>query len=188
VGVFPDLVAKKLKFGDFALQQAGERTKTTTERKDFYHYMLEAEDPDTRSKYSQQELWGEASVLIVAGTDTSATVLASTFYYLNSNPKALERARREVWEAFPSGDVEDIRSGPALSSCHYLRACLDESMRMTPPVPGIFPRLVLAGGFAMDSHNVPAGTEVSVPHYAIEHNAAYYSLSLLLPTRTLDSR
>ncbi len=43
-------------------------------------------------------------------------------------------------------DVEDIKSGEKLNGCKYLRACLDESMMMSPPVPGMLHRMVRPGG------------------------------------------
>jgi cytochrome P450 len=143
--IFGDLVESKRKYRAFAQAQAAELTQVKTERLDFYHYLLSAVDPDTGSKYSAQELWAEANVLIVAGSDTSTNVMAATFFYLLHNTRALEKATKEAREAFAGDDVEAIRSGPLLNGCHYLRACLDESMRFSPAVPGMLPRTVLPG-------------------------------------------
>jgi cytochrome P450 len=145
-----------------------------SERRDFYHYLMEAKNPLTNEKFEARELWSEAGNLIVAGTDTTATTLASTFFYLTRNPDVLEKAKEEVRSVFKGCEVEDIRNGEKLKECRYLRACIDESMRMTPPVPGILPRVVLPGGLTIDGHNIPAGTEVGVPAYALHHNETYF--------------
>lgn len=155
-----------------------------TERLDFYHYLLSAADPDTGAKYSAPELWAEANVLVVAGSDTSANVMAATLFYLLHNPPALEKVTKEVRQAFAGEDIEAIRSGPVLNSCHYLRACLDESMRYSPAVPGMLPRTVLPGGMKIEAHLVPPGVEVGVPAYAIHHNEECYPDSFqYLPER-----
>ena len=71
-------------------------------------------------------------------------------------------------------EAEDIVSGAPLSEQRYLRACIDEAMRLCPPVPGLLPREVLDGGMDIDGVHFPASTVVGVPAYAIHHNPAYH--------------
>lgn len=98
--------------------------------------------------------------------------MAATLFYLVRSPAALQKATEEVRAKF--SDVEEIHQGPGLTGCTYLRACIDEAMRMSPSVGGIVPREVLPGGIVVDGEHIPAGTVVGVPHYTIHHNAAYY--------------
>lgn len=98
--------------------------------------------------------------------------MAATLFYLVRNQQALLKASGEVRAAF--GDVEAIVPGAQLTSCTYLRACIDEAMRMSPSVGGIAPREVLPGGATIDGAPVPAGVVVGTPHYTIHHNPAYY--------------
>lgn len=98
--------------------------------------------------------------------------MAATLFYLVRSPQALQKASEEVRAKF--ADVEEITQGPQLTSCTYLRACIDEAMRMSPSVGGIAPREVLAGGITIDHEFVPAGVVVGTPHYTIHHNPAYY--------------
>lgn len=70
--------------------------------------------------------------------------------------------------------MEKIRGSGKLSSCRYLRACIDEALRMTPGVGGILPREVLPGGIIVDSTYFPAGVDIGVPIYALQHNEAYH--------------
>ena len=109
---------------------------------------------------------------IIAGSDTTSTAMAATLFYLVRNPSALARATEEVRSKF--SDVEEIRQGATLTSCSYLRACIDEAMRMSPSVGGLLPREVLAGGMTICDEFVPAGTVVGTPHYAVHHHEEYY--------------
>lgn len=65
--------------------------------------------------------------------------------------------------------------GTEMQSCTYLRACIDETMRMTPPVAGVLPREVLPGGLAIPALDLdlPAGIDVGVPIYAIHHHEEF---------------
>ncbi len=98
--------------------------------------------------------------------------MAATLFYLVRQPAALEKATAEVRAKFSS--VEDIHHGAQLTSCGYLRACIDEAMRLSPSVGGLLPREVLPGGMVVDGEQLPAGTVIGTPHYAIHHNPAYF--------------
>jgi len=70
--------------------------------------------------------------------------------------------------------VEAICLGPALDSCRYLHAVINETLRISPSLPGILPREVLLGGLTVCGHSFPSGVEISVPIYAVHHNPDVY--------------
>ncbi|POR36963.1 Isotrichodermin C-15 hydroxylase [Tolypocladium paradoxum] len=172
--LFPKLAAGRARYMAYSKGQLTERTKLgeETDRRDFFYYLLKARDPETGQGFSTPELWGESNLLIIAGSDTTSTAMAATLFYLVRNDHALRRVTDEVRSKF--NDVEDIIHGPALGGCTYLRACIDEAMRLSPSVGGILPREVLPGGITIDGQALPPGTVVGTPHYAIHHNEAYY--------------
>ncbi|MCJ1251964.1 hypothetical protein MMC30_009202 [Trapelia coarctata] len=179
-----DIIPNKLdtgmkKFKAYSKAQSDERIRNDANIKirDFYSYLLKARDPETGKGFSEAELLSEASALIVAGSDTSSTVLTATLFYLLHNPRTLTTLTTEIRSTFPT--LEAIRSGPTLHSCAYLRACLDEAMRFSPPIGGIMPREVLAGGAVIDGEFFPEGVDVGVPHYALHHHETYYPDSFI---------
>ncbi|KAL3952158.1 cytochrome P450-like protein [Purpureocillium lilacinum] len=172
--LFPKLAAGRARYMAYSKGQLTERTKLgeETDRRDFFYYLLKARDPETGQGFSTPELWGESNLLIIAGSDTTSTAMAATLFYLVRNARALERATKEIRGKF--SDVEEIVHGPTLGSCSYLRACIDEAMRMSPSVGGILPREVLPGGITIEGQTLPPGTVVGTPHYTIHHNDDYY--------------
>jgi cytochrome P450 len=97
--------------------------------------------------------------------------------------ESTERSKRSIQRT----GYRKYQARGGLNSCKYLRACLDESMRLSPPVPGILPRTVLPGGFKIDGHFLAEGTEVGVCTYAIHHNKKYFSEPFeYRPERWLD--
>lgn len=172
--LFPNIAAGRARYMAYSRGQLTERTRLgdDTDRRDFFYHLLKAKDPETGLGFGTPELWGESNLLIIAGSDTTSTALAATLFYLTRNPTALEKVTAEVRSKFT--DVEEIRQGSALQSCSYLRACIDEAMRLSPSVGGLLPRQVLPGGTTIDGEVIPAGIVVGVPHYTIHHNAAYY--------------
>lgn len=158
-----------------------------TERKDFIYYLSEAKDPETGEGYSQIEFLAECRLLIAAGSDTSSLTLAAAFFYLTQNPEIAAKLSKELRDTFKS--VEEIVTGPALNSCQYLRATIDETLRISPPVPSSLPREVTGSGMLISGEYVPTGTTVGTSAYAIHHSPDYFSNPhLFKPERWLPER
>lgn len=142
-------------------------------RRDLFYFMCEARDPDTGLlAYEEIDLRAEANLLIIAGSDTTAISLSGIFYYLTGSPRHLQKLTDEVRTTFSS--VDDIVPGPKLMNFTYLRACIDEGMRMTPTGPCESPREVLEGGMLIRGEYYPPGTIVGTPPWCGSRNEEVY--------------
>jgi cytochrome P450 len=164
---------KTLRFFGYFHSQVDQRIASNNEaRKDFMSYLLEAQDPETGIGFTRNELDAESGLLITAGSDTSSGALTAIMFYLLHNPQALGKATSEVRNHFSS--VDDIHGLSLSTELPYLYACIDEGMRLSPPVPSHIYREVLQGGINVDDHHIPQGTIVGVSAYVIHHNPEYY--------------
>jgi len=111
--------------------------------------------------------------MVHPGGQPISTALSSVMIYLSRDDIPYEKLRDEVRTTFPT--LDSIQQGPLLASCHYLRACLDEAMRLVPPTPGPLWREVCAGGATIDGQHIPEGYEVAVDLYALHHNPSYFT-------------
>lgn len=141
-------------------------------RKDFFHWLFNAKDPETGTGYSLPELYAECELLIVAGSDTTAIVLSAAYFYLSRNPDIQERLAREIAATF--GSYDEIKAGLKIQSCTYLTALLMEAMRMTPPVAAEPGREVMEGGTTINGNYFPEGTQLSTAFWAMHYNPEYY--------------
>ncbi|KAK4069308.1 hypothetical protein Trihar35433_5887 [Trichoderma harzianum] len=149
--------------------------------RDIWQALIASRDPKTGEAFSTEELISEASLFIIGGTDGMITATTSTLFYLTHNPRTLERLTREIREAFPLS-TEDLGKRASNVKCPirfasvelqrivYLPACIDEAMRMSPPVPSILPRVVGPGGLTVDGEYFPAGVNLGIPHYSMHHS------------------
>ncbi|KAL3462710.1 cytochrome P450 [Aspergillus heterothallicus] len=74
--------------------------------------------------------------ILLAGRDTTASLLSSTFWYLARHQAVWEKLRRMIVEEF--GDAEHPRgqiTHARLKDLPYLRYVLNEVLRLLPPVP-----------------------------------------------------
>ncbi|KAH9886887.1 cytochrome P450 [Xylariomycetidae sp. FL2044] len=122
-------------------------------------------------------LWAEAAFFFPAGGETIASALNATFFYLSRNSHCYKTLALEIRSTFESG--LDIQGGPRLSSCRYLRACIDEAMRMSPPVPGTLWRELYdeekpKQPLIIDGHVIPPNTAFGINTYSIHHNEEYF--------------
>ncbi|KAI0192848.1 cytochrome P450 [Astrocystis sublimbata] len=140
---------------------------------DFYSIVADSFSDTSRGG----DLWLEAIFFLVAGGDTTATAICGTFFYLSRYPECYQKLAHEIRSTFTSG--REIKTGPQLASCQYLRACIDESMRMSPPVSTTLWREQVRGSdtaepLVVDGHVIPRSTLVGVNTYALHHNEEYF--------------
>ncbi|KAI0157192.1 cytochrome P450 [Hypoxylon sp. FL1284] len=144
-------------------------------RHDYYSYVMDsiALKPDDPQ---HSELFAESLMFMSAGGDTVSTAMAALFFYLSRNRTCYDALCQEIRTRFNSGS--EIQRGPQLSGCSYLRACIDESLRMSPPIGGTLWRQLAAGEddkpFVVDGIVIPKGTHVGVNIYSIHHNEEYF--------------
>ncbi|KAL3427036.1 fatty acid synthase alpha subunit reductase [Phlyctema vagabunda] len=171
--LFPKAIAARNVFIKFVSEILKDRlfSKQPNE-KDIFSLLKNAKDPETGATFTEKEFGGEIATLIVAGSDTTSTTMASTLFYLTRNPVAYKNATSEVRKAF--SDLGEVHTGSQLNSCVYLRACIDEALRMSPPAGGVLWREVQSGGASIDGHFMPEGVDVGTGIYSIHHNPEYY--------------
>ncbi|EON68661.1 hypothetical protein W97_07919 [Coniosporium apollinis CBS 100218] len=170
--LFPDTAVWRSQFFQTVVDISTERLAIKEGRQDIFQLIQDARDPETGAGMSMNELVSECTLLIVAGSDTSSTTLAAAFFYLAKNPHAHQRLADEICKTFRS--LDDIQGGAELNGCAYLRASIDEALRLSPPVGGAPWREAQRGGANVDGHRVPAGYDAGVGTYAMHHSPQYY--------------
>ena len=74
----------------------------------------------------------DASLTVFAGSDTSKAALSSLFFYLLCNVEKLDKLREEIDRFYPPGKS---LSSERFHEMSYLDACINEALRLSPPVP-----------------------------------------------------
>ncbi|KUI74337.1 Isotrichodermin C-15 hydroxylase [Cytospora mali] len=146
----------------------------THAKSDFFSFVAH-ELPNEAAKTRDSVVWKEAMVFLVAGGDTVMTAMTAVFFYLSRNKSCYARLSDEIRSTFSSG--RDIKGGPQLASCRYLRACIDEALRMSPPISANLWRQQVATDkepLIIDGHHIPRGTLFGVNVYALSHNPAIF--------------
>ncbi|KAF2422852.1 cytochrome P450 [Tothia fuscella] len=165
-------------------------TKKTTKRmaiksehRDFIYYILKQREK--RNDVSDEEVLMNAALFIVAGSETTATLLCGLTNHLLRNPRMLDRLVKEIRGAIRKEEDLVIKN---LIDLPYMNACIEEGLRIFPPVPVGLLRTVPAGGSDIDGHMIPGGTSVCVSSWAAAHSPDNFAEpDTFIPDRWLEA-
>jgi len=164
--IFHALIPKEVKrkaiqHFDLAAQKVDRRLETNMTRPDFISAILQNGLSEAKGQYldgerimTRAEIHSNAFILIVAGSETSATLLSGCIFYLCTNPLTMSRLVSEIRSTFAKEDEITFRN---VASLPYLAAVIEESLRMHPPFVTSLARIVPPDGSIVDGHYVPGG-------------------------------
>jgi cytochrome P450 len=145
--MFKSLKAKREEHSEMSRAKARRRMEKQTGIDDFLSHLIDSEA-------TIQEIYGNSTTLILAGSETTGTLLSGTTFYILKNPDVLAKLVEEVRTAFESEDQITITGVNKLT---YMLACFNEGLRLYPPIPGYLPRRVPSGGAMINGDWVPEG-------------------------------
>ncbi|EXJ66670.1 uncharacterized protein A1O5_10341 [Cladophialophora psammophila CBS 110553] len=135
-------------FFGYCVAKVEERMAVQTERPDFWSLIVKNQD---EKGITRQEMYAVASDFMVAGTETTATLLSGATWYLCTYPDKMKKLCDEI-RSFGSADELTLQS---LQNTVYLQAVLQESLRVYPAVPAGGMRLVPKEGYTICGEYYP---------------------------------
>lgn len=127
------------------------RLEMGADRKDIMSYILRHSGEKGMSRH---EIEQNASIFVLAGSETTATALTTTIYQLAKNPSVMSTLVQEIRAAFQNESEINMTSVQPLK---YLQVVLTEGMRCFPSVPIGGTRSVPPEGTTIDGQYIPGG-------------------------------
>ncbi|HKP88695.1 MAG TPA: cytochrome P450 [Thermoleophilaceae bacterium] len=150
------------------LEEIADHRRDPEGRDDVLALLVAARD-EGGEPLSDRALRDHVVTLLLAGHETTTTALAWAFERLVRHPAALARLRDEV----RTGEGDD-----------YLRAVVDETLRVRPIIWGVWRRLTAPAEVA--GHRLPAGTTVEPSISLLQESDAFEHPQEFRPERFLD--
>ena len=147
---------------------------TDAQRNDFMTYVLRYND---EKGMSVPEIETTFRILVLAGSETTATALSGMTNYLIRSPESLKKLTDEIRQAF-SHPTEICAA--RVSKLSYLDSVIEESLRLYPPVPIGLPRIVPVGGSEVCGHWLPGGVSCPFHPSTLQANYLYRPMFLHL--------
>jgi cytochrome P450 len=147
-----------------------QRIELGAERSDLIEGFLKQKD---EWQISPEKILANASTLIIAGSESTATLLCGTVFFLLTNPDVLKKLEHEVRSTYADDSEITLISVGKLT---YTLAVFNESLRCYPPASISTPReSPPRGGGTVCGEFVPPGTQVNIFQWAINHDARYWT-------------
>lgn len=132
---FRDYCARVHKFSDYYVQKALDASPQELEEKgkDGYIFLYELVKETRNRKVLRDQLLN----ILLAGRDTTASLLSFAFFEMARNQQIWKKLRKEIDENFLLGDNVDLDliTFESLKKCEYLKAIINETLRLYPSVP-----------------------------------------------------
>lgn len=139
---------------------------------------------------SQLQCEVEANLQIVAGSDSTTTVLRSTMFLLVGTPVAYAHLRAEIDDATQNGTLSfPVATYAEAQRLSFLQACIWEGMRLFPPLFGLKAKVSPPGGETIRGIYFPEGTELAICDDAMCRREDIFGRDkdLFRPERWLDA-
>jgi cytochrome P450 len=149
--------------GKIVIQLGARRREEGATGGDTLGMLIEARDRDGRPMPDAQ-LTREILTLIVAGHETTTSVLNWTWYLLARHPAMEARLSAEL-ESLGDGDLPAVDS---FADFPYTRQVIDEALRLYPSL-WLMTRKAIEDDYLGD-YFVPAGTEIYISPYLIQRH------------------
>ncbi|CRG88390.1 hypothetical protein PISL3812_05420 [Talaromyces islandicus] len=137
-----------------------ERLEMAPENADISHHLISASM--ARGTIGQDRPWlnGDSIAIIIAGSDTVAPTMVFLFYELALNPEQADKIYNEVC-------TYDIANHNKLKNLNHLNGCINETLRLHPPVPSGGYRETPPEGVYINEKYIPGNTTLIAPRYTI---------------------
>ncbi len=145
-----------------------ERRRTRGDLGDLLSILMEVRDVETGLGMNDLQLRNQVLTLLLAGYETTSSVLTWTWYLLSSHPQAVERLRAE--SAKNIGDR--IPTSQDLPKLQYARMVFEESMRLYPPA-WILGRKALADD-EIGGYWIPANAVIAISPYVVHRHPGFW--------------
>lgn len=89
------------------------------------------------------------------------------FYQLAQHPDVYKKLQKEIDEFFTTETKPEELDSASLGKLTYLQACIDESLRLFPPVASGLQRQTPPQGLQIGDRWIPGNTIVMTPTYTL---------------------
>jgi len=136
---------------------------------DYLGMLMHARDKETGAAMSERQLIDEVMTLVVAGHETTASVLNWTWYLLAQHPDVEERLCMEL-----AAQTHDTAPSLAwMEALTYAGQVLNEAMRLYPPGWLLSRRTI--GPDVLAGYEIAAKADVLLPLYLLHRHPRYWN-------------
>ncbi|KAL4806737.1 cytochrome P450 [Aspergillus unguis] len=181
----PGAAGEFWRFVDFSGERLVQRFRNDPEIPDLSASLfapLKGRDILDITEEERNTLYGDARLILIAGSDTTAGALSTIFYELLRNPAEIDKLRAELAPYLDNGTTEFPHS--KIQHLEHLNGVINEALRLYPAVPSALQRITPPEGIVVDGTHIPGGVQIYTPMHTIGRSDLAYERPLeFIPER-----
>ncbi|KAL9033299.1 MAG: hypothetical protein Q9180_006020, partial [Flavoplaca navasiana] len=122
---------------------------------------------------SRDQAETELVVSLVAGSDTTSTAVQATLLTIITNPRVYHKLQKEIDCAVNHRTVSVPIQEAEARQLPYLQACIQEGLRIHPPLAQLRDRVAPPEGDYIHGYRVPGGTSVGFNSWGTQRDPIY---------------
>ncbi|KAI0229473.1 hypothetical protein L0F63_003954, partial [Massospora cicadina] len=150
---------------------------------------IDAKDPDTGDRLSNDDICSEMHNFLMGGTGTTTDAIVWIIYLLMTHPQV----EAKVWDELKAANKlannpNQITFAECQARLPYLAAVIKETLRVAPVSSVELNRAIPKGGCFISGYHLPEGTECTVPIYSLHMSPRLWDRpEVFLPERWLNN-
>ena len=143
---------------------------------DFFQALMEDKNGQPNN-LEWGEIVAEVYIMMNAGSATTAIAMTNVLYQLLRNPEKMKKAMEEIDNALDDDEDEPedgVIAYDKVKHLPYIRACLDESLRLFPPTPHGLPRETPPDGTNILGDYIPGGVTVAMSAFVAHRSESVF--------------
>ncbi|KAF1978683.1 toxin biosynthesis cytochrome P450 monooxygenase [Bimuria novae-zelandiae CBS 107.79] len=177
--LFPGLEKARQRHTQYTQDKVARRLGSKSPTQDIMSHVLRH---NGERGMTEPEIMKTSGTVIIAGSETSGTLLSGALYHLLKHPTWITKLQHEVDAA---AEVSGL-SFASLAQLTVLHAIIQEVFRMYPPVPTILPRQTPVSGAIVNGIPFPSGISVGIVQYPANRSSQNFTdADIFAPERWL---
>ncbi|KAL4907119.1 hypothetical protein BDW74DRAFT_121165 [Aspergillus multicolor] len=184
IAAVPGIMGEFWKCLDFCGERLVERSRNDPEIPDVSSSLLtplKGRDVADLTPDEKNLLYGDARLIIIAGSDTTAGALSTIFYELVRQPTHITKLRAELEPIYAEDDKDNDNTAKTellhskIAHLDHLNGVINEALRLYPAVPSSLQRKTPPEGIVVDGDHIPGDMHVWCPLYTIARSELAYA-------------
>lgn len=158
----------------YSKRLAEQRMSKVSEKLTIFSPILDAYNAKVvKTDQDRHDLYGDADLIVIAGSDTIAATLTSACFLLTQHPDQIEKCRELIRLANQSQDAERRREYTIRANNH-IDAIILETLRLHPVIASGLQRVTPPEGILINKTYIPGGVRVQTPSYVMFRDERYF--------------
>lgn len=168
--------AQYVNFIAYSKRMTDERIQTPSHDSTIFGPLLDAyKIKNVKTEHDRQNLYGDADLIVVAGSDTIAAALSCACFELAQHPRHNHEIQHLLDLSRNKASLDGAREIASKQAHEYINAVIRETLRLHPVIASGLQRITPSEGLWIGEAFIPGGVRVQTPTYVMHRDPRFFA-------------